>query len=175
MPQENIYVNLIVGPEYIFAADRKKRLYAMDKKTKKLVWTTEKDTNTGWIFPAGGGVYVYAQNGTKVWEYMFDQEMHTPPPLSQGILVVALQRGDVYAFATEITDEPEVTPSPSETEPPETAPPESTPPDTSTPGTEPSQSPPPGTEPAHIPEWYLVAVAGIIIGILGLYTWQKRK
>jgi outer membrane protein assembly factor BamB len=190
MPQEYIHANLIVGPEYIFAADHGKRLYAMDKKTGKLMWTTEKDTNTGWIFLAGGGAYVYCtagqgeeskitcflkQDGTQVWEYVFDQEIHTYPALSQGILVVALLRGDIYAFATEITDEPEVTPSPSKTEPPETSAPESTPPDTVPPGTEPSQSPPPGPEPARMPEWYLVAVAGIIIGILGLYTWQKRK
>lgn len=49
---------------------------------------------------------------------------------------------------------------------PPSAPPESTPPDTSPPATEPSP---------HIPEWYLIVVAGIIIGILIYYVWQKHK
>ncbi|MGD2251138.1 MAG: PQQ-binding-like beta-propeller repeat protein [Candidatus Methanofastidiosia archaeon] len=86
----------------------------------------------------------------------------------QKILEHVVQRG----FTQFETPEPPVqTQSPA---PSETAPPESSPPDTLPSGTEPSQSPPPGPEPLHVPE-YLIVVAGIIGGILGLYAWQKYK
>lgn len=52
---------------------------------------------------------------------------------------------------------------------------------TQSPEPTPSQTPKPTpsqTEPEpspHIPEWYLIVVAGIIIGILIFYAWQKHK
>ena len=182
-PQENIYANLIVGPDHIFAADHGRKIYAIDKTTGKVIWKTEKEPDIGWTFLAGGGTFLYCasglgerskiscfstQDGTKVWEYIFDQEIHTHPALSQGVLVVALLRGDIYAFATEPGDNSQL----SKTPPPTTS--SELPPDTLPPSTEPSQTQPPGPEPSHLLE-YLIMVAGIIIGILILYMWQKIK
>jgi outer membrane protein assembly factor BamB len=183
-PQGKIFSNLIVGPAYIFAVDSENQLYALNKETGREMWRTQWEGDPGWTFLLGGGSFLYCasglgerskitcfstHDGTKVWEYMFDQEIHTDTALSQGILVVALLRGDVYAFATEPGNKPQ----PSKTSPPPTSP-EPTP-DTLPPSTKPpSQSPPPGPEPLHVPE-YLIVVAGIIVGVLAIYAWQKHK
>jgi outer membrane protein assembly factor BamB len=207
--------NIVVGPEYIFAACYKDEgsessyqhtVIALDKKTGEVVWKRELGFTALTIFLVGGGQYLYCatsfidiqtymvcfytKTGEKVWELTFEdetypREVRTFPALANGILVVPTYWGPIYAFGSEITEEPEVTPPPPKTESPvhtqspapsETAPPETTPPDIAPPRTEPSQSPPPGPEPLHVPE-YLIVVAGIIGGILilMLYMWQKHK
>jgi outer membrane protein assembly factor BamB len=199
VPEGKVFSDLIVGLEYLFATDSENQIYALDKNSGQEIWSTHWDGDPGWTFCAGGGKFLYytkglgekskiacfqTKDGTMMWEYTFDSPVHTHFVLAHGILVVALLKGEIYAFSTNpdiiedagITDESEVTSPPSKTEPPETAPPESTPPYTSPASTESSQIPPPGLEPSHIPE-YLIVIAGIIGGILVLilYMWQKKK
>lgn len=201
VPEGKVFSDLIVGPDCIFAADSENHIYALDKNSGQKAWSIQWDGDPGWTFCGGGGTFLYCtrglgekskiacfqtKDGTMMWEYTFDSPVHTHFALAHGILIVTLLRGEIYAFSTNpditkdagITDEPEVTPPPSETEPSPTSAPETTPPDTSPPATDPSQTQPPSPEPEsslQFPELYVIVVAGIIIGILILYMWQKIK
>jgi outer membrane protein assembly factor BamB len=188
-PEGKVFTDLVVGPEYIFAADSQDRLYALDKTTGRMAWETGWQGTTGWAFLVGGGQFLYCasslgekskltcfrtEDGKMTWEYEFSSPIHTQPCLSEGILIVALLRGEIYAFATSTvlqeTTTPETTPPESE-KPPETTPPESEKPPETTPETPPESTPP--SEFTSTP----ILVLGFLfsIGVFIVYFFIRKK
>jgi hypothetical protein len=197
--------NMVVGPECIFVTSHrndestlsyKHDVMALSKETGEVVWKSELTPLALRIFLVGGGRYLYCatslmeprsdvvcfdtKTGREVWSYTFKDETHykelrTYPVLAKGILILPNYWGEIYAFATEIVDEP-ATPQTPKTELPSSYQPESIPPST-TPSeiVEPiSQTRPPITEPppSSLEWYYLVAVAA---GISTMYIMRHRR
>ena len=199
-PEGKVFCNLVIGPDYVFAADSASQIYAIDKAEGRLVWQIELEGYAGWTFLVGGGQFLYCargrwewsmtacfhtEDGTKVWEYEFPSEIYTQPALAKGILIIPLRRGEIYAFATYIVREDKGT-TPSESPQPTTSP--DPVPATQTPEpTMPPESIPISPEPTALPEsppprqssWILTSAgvisAGILAGILIAYYLFKRK
>ncbi len=191
-PEGKVFTDLVVGPEYIFAADSQNHLYALDKTTGRVAWETGWQGTTGWAFLVGGGRFLYCtsslgekskltcfhtDNGKMMWEYEFSSPIHAQPCLTQGILIVPLLRGDIYAFATN----PILQETPPETTPPETTPPETTPPESLATPPE-SESPPesqipqestPPSESTLTP--ILVLSLLVLMGIFTAYYFMRKK
>ncbi len=190
-PRGVISCNLVIGQTSIFAADTENQLYALDKKTGREVWRTQWEGDPGWTSLVGGGRFLYctsghgeesrlicfqADNGERLWEYRFSSPIHTQPCLTQGILIVALLRGDIYAFATSpVLQEtpPETTPPESE-KPPETTPP--TPPESEKPPETTPPTPPESTPPSESTLTPILVVGSLFsIGVFIVYFFIRKK
>lgn len=198
-PEGWVFLNLVIGPDYIFATDSANQIYAIDKAKGRLVWQTELGGDPGWTSLVGGGQFLYCtrgpgerskivcfhtEDGTKVWEYVFPSEIFTQPALANGILIVSLRSGETYAFATHIAREDNgITPSES---PQPTTPPE---PATQTPEpTKPPESVPVSPEPTVLPEspppqqsYRILVSAGVLLAcilagiFIACYLFKRKK
>lgn len=199
--------NMVVGSGCIFVTSHRDSestssyrhtVVALSKETGEVVWKRELTSPALRIFLVGGGRYLYCatsltesrsdivcldtEAGREVWSHTLKDETHykevrTHPVLAKGILVLPTYWGEIYAFATEIVDNPTIPQTPG-TEPPELCQPEPALSDTTpSENTRPiSQIIPPSIEPPSSFEWYCFAgVVAVAAGISVVSIMRRRR